>query len=268
MGYLACIAGKEIWDNITYVMYLKQNMRHSSNPRWISILNNWRLVIFNRDDVKYVNDQCSTDQPLPDTVPYCPFITASNVARVNMNHSATYQYALRNNLDLFQIPAFHQNMPIPESFWTLRDDTTQRIPMLLELVISMPLSCNSNNPNLKLSNGTLVHLVEIRWPNNIQFHVETTQDGVNIKRASILPELLFVKRMDSDITLPGLPGSIIALPPLKKQVAFKLENRRKFIKQITQMPVVPAFAITTDKSQGLTFEASVIGPQYVNLRPI
>ena len=32
-------------------------------------------------------------------------------------------------------------------------------------------------------------------------------------------------------------------------------------KTIFQMPVVPAFSITTDKSQGLTFEANIIGPQ-------
>jgi hypothetical protein len=258
--YIASCSGKMVWDKITHVVYLKENMRHSSNPVWIKILNNWRRGVYDQDDVNYVNEICTIDNTLPLSIEYCPYITASNITRVQINRSATYQFALKNNLCMYQVPAFSSNQPVPITFWTLRDDTTQRVPMLLELVIGMPLSCSTNIPNLIISNGSLTHLLDIRWPKNTTFHTLTSQDGLTIKRPSCLPEFIFVKRMYSNITLPNLPPSVVALSPKKKSVKFNLENR-SFSKTIFQMPVVAAFSITTDKSQGLTFEANIIGPQ-------
>jgi hypothetical protein len=77
-------------------VYLTENMRHAANPIWVKILDNWRKGIFLQGEIDYVNNYCNIEKPLPNDLTYCPFITASNTARVAMNRSATYDFALKN----------------------------------------------------------------------------------------------------------------------------------------------------------------------------
>jgi hypothetical protein len=50
--------GYELYRKITYVVTLKDNWRHASNPVWVIILNRWRRGIFYDADVAYANSTC------------------------------------------------------------------------------------------------------------------------------------------------------------------------------------------------------------------
>jgi hypothetical protein len=93
-----------------------------------------------------------------------------------------------------------------------------------------------------------------------------TDSGVKILRASHLPDYIFIQpHRFTNITFFPLASGIIPINPTKSSVKFKLSNRT-FNQTITQLPVVPAFSITTDKSQGLTFQNDIIDSQKNHLR--
>ncbi len=50
--------GYKLYQKISYVVTLKDNWRHRSNPVWVAILNRWRRGIFTAEDVAYANETC------------------------------------------------------------------------------------------------------------------------------------------------------------------------------------------------------------------
>jgi hypothetical protein len=96
-------------------------------------------------------------------------------------------------------------------------------------------------------------VVDFNWPENITFIRELNEDNVLLCTPSAPPKEIIIQPFDS--------SSIIRVPQSKgRSVTFKLPNRT-FRKWIVQFPLVSAFAITTDKSQGLTVEGCIIGEQ-------
>ena len=109
-----------------------------------------------------------------------------------MNRECIHAYALQNRKIIYQILAVSKNGQVPSSYFPLRDDTTGRMCMLLELVIGMPVSCTQNNISYGLANGTLADLKGIQWAQNTTFTSFFTDSGVNILRASHLPDYIFI----------------------------------------------------------------------------
>jgi hypothetical protein len=192
---------------------------------------------------------------------YCPFITSSNVTRCGLNRSCTFAFALKNNRTVFQIPATYKSKHVSSSLFPLRDDTTGRVCMLLELVVGMPVSSTKNTFSIGVANGTLGTVAGIQWSYTTSFETFFTPEGVTVRKASEVPEYVFLHPL-SPITqsFGDLPLGIIPISPTKTKVELKLANR-KFSHTVNQIALVPAFAITTDKSQGLTVAKAVIGPQ-------
>lgn len=85
---------------------------------------------------------------------------------------------------------------------------------------------------------------------------------------SRLPEFVFIKKLaqpqPSDITLPSMPDpSIVPVPVLSRQQTQITYPSRRFFLHVQQVPLLPAFAITVDKSQGITLR-QLVNTHYIN----
>lgn len=246
----------------TQVVYLTENMRHAQHPTWVTVLDAFRRGLYAEEHVAYINGTCAiATQPEPGEGGFCPYITSSNAVRHQVNRASTYQYARRHGLPIFAVPACAAGRPVQRDLLTMPPELSDRVPMLLELVVGMPVSCSRNLPSLALANGTLGTLLALQWDPRTTFTTTVSQDGVTTHTASGQPEYIFFQPFITAagrLPLPGLPEGSVPLPPHKGQVHFK---SRGFRKTLSQVPLVPAFAITTDKTQGLTVSQCVVGPQ-------
>jgi hypothetical protein len=109
----------------------------------------------------------------------------------------------------------------------------------------------------------LVHVVEYQLSPNATTHHQVLDDifGYSVLVCSTLPEIIFVKLLGKDTILDlELPPGIVDIHPILEQdVTINLPNRR-FIISIEQIPIVPAFALTINKFQGLTLSSIILGP--------
>ena len=65
---------------------------------------------------------------------------------------------------------------------------------------------------------------------------------------------------DKTVYLPALPPGVVPIRPIvENRIDIKLPHRT-FRVSICQIPLVPVFALTIDKCQGLTLEGLTLGP--------
>ena len=125
--------------------------------------------------------------------------------------------------------------------------------------------CTKNlNSRLRLANGSLGRVVGFQFPPGCPEHRRLCIDEESasfVNQAARLPDVVYVKLLNDEETyLPDLPPGVVPVRPFEeKEVQIQLPNR-KFKVSIKQIPLVPAFALTIDKCQGLTLEGLTLGP--------
>lgn len=159
----------------------------------------------------------------------------------------------------------------------LPDNKTELLPGLLPFVPNMPVLLTDNIAcELGLSNGTQGIFRELVYDDQEQ------GDALQMK-SSIFPSstiyvrkplyaLVEINTSQLGTSLNGLRPKLIPIPLIKKQFTVSLkqlfgqlfqgkqDKRATGVIQVTraQLPIVPAFAITTYKAQGLTMNKIVI----------
>lgn len=77
-----------------------------------------------------------------------------------------------------------------------------------------------------------------------------------------MPEIVFIKLLQSEKQyfqdLP--PGVVPVLPHKENNCHIQLPNNCNIYVPVEQIPLTPAFALTTEKSQGMTLTHAVIAP--------
>jgi len=257
------VLGRDVWDSINYYVVLQENMRHRNSPKWIGILDRMRVGQIRQPDIDYINQMCYLNDTPNDTFQYTPLLTASNETRCQFNRHCTYLYAKQHNETVFQIPAIHLDKHIDSKYYVYPDNKTGHISMLLELVIGMPLSSTKNDRKTGLTNGSLGILSGIQWPHHTSFVTSFTNTGVQIKLSSCIPEyLFFTDSSETKYHVEGLPSGTIPMScPKPNQVKFDFKNQKAHSLNLKQIAVIPAWSLTTDKSQGMTLGGCIIGVQ-------
>jgi hypothetical protein len=197
--------GYKLWEAINYVVYLEKDMRHRSNQVWVEILKRLRQGIYSNtllinlgfltnNDLDYINKTCYHPNPTLENENadglYCPYITASNKTRGMINQSSVFQYARLHFQPVYRIIAEEQTKKVHASLFSLRDDQTKRVPILLNLTIGMPISCTQKNTKLNVTNGTIGFVAGFEWHDNTTFERNKSDIGVNILTPSKLPKYI------------------------------------------------------------------------------
>jgi hypothetical protein len=272
--------GKELYDRITCVVTLTENMRHKS--RVLSeLLDRWRIGDHQQRDIDLINETCyNPPVPIgqngaPATPPpgdqangtFCPIIAVKNDIVQQYGGACTLKYAQSTDQKIYRLfakftgkkricsrdLAFLRGLP-PQS--------TGKIPLVLDIVIGMPMTCTSNSKNkrLKMANGTIGQVCRIQWAPGTIFY----EQGL-YTIPSKLPEIIFLKLYnEQDILVPGMPAGIlpVPIPEMSTSVVISLRNR-KFASSWKQFPLNQAFSMTVDRCQGITLDALIACP----LRP-
>jgi len=264
-SYEGKVLGRLVWDKINYFVVLKDNIRHRGNEMWINILDRMRVGKLCQPDIDWINKTCHDEGETKRSVNYnyTPLLTASNTTRCEFNRQCTYQYALHHNQTIYQIPAIYKGHCVEKSLYSINDNKTGKQCMLLELVIGMPLMCTTNDKQKGLTNGSIGTLVGIQWPDKIQFTSQICSNGTLIQFASTIPDFLFFKdHDDNNCVWKNLPKNVIPIScPQAHKVTFEFDGLKRRSRNLRQLAVIPAWGITTDKSQGMTLQSCILGAQ-------
>jgi hypothetical protein len=127
----------------------------------------------------------------------------------------------------------------------------------MKLILNMPIciTVNNSNPDIPLMNGTTSILVHYQFdPNDI-----TTYPSNNVFELSKLPLAIWIQIDPKLESIPNRPGLFPWLP-ISTSISCDISTKSTIRVKITTFPIVPAFALTTEKCQGLTLQGAIIPP--------
>jgi hypothetical protein len=182
---------------------------------------------------------------------------------------------------LIKMPEFIMYMKFFACFGSMGDNKTELLPGLLPIVPNMPVLLTDNIAcELGLSNSTHGIFRELVYDD------QQNSDGLKVINKVFptntiyarkpLYALVEVRTSQVETSLDGLRHKLIPIPLIKNQFTVSIKQlfgrlsergqRGEAVPQVihvtrTQLPIVPAFAITTYKAQGLTMNKIVVDLQ-------
>ncbi|CAF1369224.1 unnamed protein product [Adineta steineri] len=208
--------------------------------------------------------------------------------RTEINNRAAVDKAKEAGIPLIVVVAhdkirskISEDDAIYERLLHIPDNKTELLPGLLPFIPNMPVLLTDNIAcELGLSNGTQGIFRELIYDD------QEDTDGLKIKSEVFPSNTIYIRKplyalveintSQLETSLDGLRPKLIPIPLIKKQFAVsikqlfgrqfeRVEGGKKVPQLIqvtrTQLPIVPAFAITTYKAQGLTMNKIVVDLQ-------
>ncbi|OWZ07894.1 hypothetical protein PHMEG_00019642 [Phytophthora megakarya] len=263
--------GIQAYSLVRNVVMLTENMRYRNDPEWRDILDRWRVGNYTQSDVDKVNSLCYTNSWRSrnlENESFCPIHVTSNALRSQLNALSLRAYGNTHHIDLHRFPAVVSRRKVDldgtttKSLKTIRDDKTAGMAIMLEIGLGAPVQCTKNTSrSLKLANGSIGFVTGF-VPASTDKPVSTTHSVYTEVTHSKSPEVVFIKLRDyEDVQFfPFLPNGVVPVRlRYEKSVKVQLPNR-SFSINIIQVPVIPAYSITTEKCQGMTLEKIVLAP--------
>ena len=254
------VMGKLLWLSVDTVVELKENMRQSgsANKRFVALLARLRKGQCTDDDYTLLKTRLINSSNNPtnrdEQWRYAPIIVSDNAAKDALNEkmAATYANSTGQTLHWYHSIDRIQSRELTDQnvLQKLEDLPTsltgqrlRRIP----LVLGMPVMVMQNfDVEAGVVNGSKGFIHRIRYKLNAQGERTLTS--------------CVVKMPDSDdAPLPEL--SPHEIPILQDTTSFTIQNpynNEKISIQRTQVPIVPAFAMTAHKAQGQTMTRAII----------
>jgi hypothetical protein len=254
-----------LFSSINYVVFLDENMRHRGTPGWGDLLARVRTGTCTVRDLEFINTTCSSagaatlmESGVKDV--YCPVITILNDVRHHVNSSCLEAFAAARGKPILAIPAHYRDSPVPKSLYDIGDEKTGRLAMLLLLVEGMPVTTTLNRADDGYMNGTLGFLKEVVWAAGETPASIERKGRIEIRYYTRLPKHVVVYPLQ-DTYHDDVP--LMVVPPTTRSIGTANLPFRAKSSTITihQLPLSPAFAITTDKCQGLTLDSCILAPQ-------
>lgn len=253
---------------------LEENMRHRGDPVWRDILLRWRFGEYRQEDIDLVNFHCYennwTSEASKNLKAFCPILVTSNAVREDFNKLAAMDFCKRMKQPLHYFPAvvthskFHLSPSQRRSLAPIRSDKTGGLPMLMTLAIGLPMQCTKNVSRvLHLANGTIGTVVGFQVSHSDSERVELGADlefHFHTKPAHAIFLQLHDRSLAHYSILDALPPGTTPVRCAKHTGVNVAMSDRTFTVSVDQVPLVPAFALTTEKCQGLTVEKVVLGP--------
>ena len=254
--------GYDLYRMFNVVVMLRNNLRQGEGSEYAQIMERLRLGQLTFRDKQTLNAQLVDLAPASDeNLDIRPILVGSNKLRATLNRESVRAYARKHSEPVYRFRARllqGRNNTTPdirtlERVYALHDSSigTGSFAMQLELAIGAPIMITKNvREEQRILNGTLGRVVKIQFAPNTIFQ-ETIEDGVAIRSADRLPDLVFLSLRGSEhIQLqPNLPPGIVAVSPLTAtSVSVKISKKKSLSFTVTQLPFVLAFSLTVVKS--------------------
>jgi hypothetical protein len=284
--------GRSLVLQINTVTKLTQQMR-TEDQKYLALLNHLRLGETTRADFDYLCTRIigpgKTVQSLKEKS-WCdaPILVFRNQLRTEINNRAAVNKAKEAGIPLVVVVAhdkirskISEDDVIYERLLHVPDNKTELLPGHLPFVPNMPVLLTDNIAcELGLSNGTQGIFRELIYDD------QEAPDGLKVRNEVFPSNTIYIRKplyalveintSQVETSLDGLRPKLIPIPLIKKrftvpikQLFGRLFERMQGGKKVpqliqvtrTQLPIVPAFAITTYKAQGLTMNKIVVDLQ-------
>jgi hypothetical protein len=276
--------GKIIWQQITTVVVLKENMCQTAstpdNDRFRTALSNMRFASCSKSDLDFLHSRTISNRPGRPTFKRKEFrdvsiITAFNSQKDKINDLGSAKFAKEHGQDL---TTFYLNDSIASNAGdterkpkevrkkrTVKAKTTipahrqqqlwdaspcfagEHIPGKLDVCLGLPIMIRNNDATeLCITKGQEGRVVG--W-----------QEAIGNRDQQIL-DTLFVKLISPPkrIHIEGLPVNVVALPRTTKKIWCTLPDDRTVQIDREQVLVLPNFAMTDYASQGKTRPINIV----------
>lgn len=252
------IYGKLLWLSVDTCVLLEQVMRQhgSENKQFVDLLQRLHFGMCNEEDYHLLCSKlvCHNKPDWSQSLwNQAPVIVSNNEAKDMLNEQCAHVFSDRTKRELHYYHASDRqggilidNDDLKNKLKGMHTGKTEQRIGLLPLVVGMPvmICANFDVPN-GVVNGCIGTLKDVRY--TIDEHGDRHAHSCVV----LLPDT-------SEMKLSNLEIGEVAV--LEDSCAMCFVNphsgKRCFIKR-TQLPIVPAFAITGHKSQGRTLEATI-----------
>jgi hypothetical protein len=245
-------------------------MRHAKFPIYAAALGRIRVGQATNDDIAYINNIAyrpnDPDFHLPSSDDYAPIIVGTNNARREFNMRSLLNYARVTNQPIHCFPATierQQELSVSTIKYlrNLPDNQTEGLPTMLFLVQGMPIMHTRNTQTtIMLANGTVGRLLGFQTHPSDQGTIPPLDPntGISFIHHKQPPALLWlqVHQMESHQFHADWPIGAVPVLPTEDKIS-TCTSRLKLT--IHQVPIIPAFSVTVDKSQGMTVNAMAMG---------
>jgi hypothetical protein len=249
------VLGKLLWSSVKTVVILDKIVRQSGekNNKFVDLLQRLRQGKCTDEDYDLLNERQLKNIDITDSWRKAPIIVSNNDVKDALNERATLDFATRVNRELhwYHSIDIHARKIVSEP--SLRahlqkmnsGKTNQRLGAI-PLVIGMPVMiCQNFDVEGGVVNGCTGTLEKIRY--------RVDHEGI---RHAISCE---IKAPTTTAALPDLlPHHVVALQDTVDMRFVHPHSQKSCTMKRTQVPIVPAFAMTAHKSQGQTMEQVII----------
>ena len=208
---------------------------------------------------------------------FSPMAISTNRNRCSFNIENIYAFAKKEERCVYEILADSSRAANRAMIQRLKysdDDFTHKVPFLISFhTLAMPAMITKRIPELEpvqcIANGTLGFIVGFvhqgsdiacMSPDYIdddsRFRISINDNGVVVKRFKQNPAyLLFKVRGCKRQLVKQYPVGVVAIPLAAYQAKFKPPNAKKDrTMSVWTFPVIPAYALTPEKLQGITLD--------------
>jgi hypothetical protein len=283
-------AALELWHSLTFVVFLIDNWRQNADAQYADILSRVHWGVATQTDIDKLNTRCVNriskakqarrfhdphGQPMQVEDYFAPMAISRNHDRCLYNTDQIFRAAKAHNVPVFQSLAYARRVTTRAKIRRLQyldDDSTDKVPFLLTFhLCHMPAMVTKRITELanlkKVSNGLLGFIVGFIMSHSStpcmgptyrgdeeHFHAAVHPSGVTVLRFKVSPSFLLFKLRDcNEVLVQGYPPGVVAIPNGTYDCEVKLPSaKQKSTIRVHQFPVIPAYAMTPEKLQGVT----------------
>ncbi|CAF2131081.1 unnamed protein product [Rotaria magnacalcarata] len=284
---IQCKMGRALWLQVYKVFFLTEQMRNK-DPVFMAMQSRLRIGQCNNEDYELLckrvvspeNDIKSLREPPWNSATILVF---RNEIRTNINNYCVFDEPKKYN-HLPMVIVAHDRVrnheidsdDLRRFLLSIPDNKTEGLPGYFPIVINMPVLITHNiATELHISNGSIGRLVRIvthddqNLQNNHNFsHPKFPTNTVYITQ--LLYALVELPQSKLTSCLTNLQPTIVPIVPQQKTIKIDLKpfitpaqkrllnNKTSITISRTQLPIVPAYAMTTHKCQGKTLPYGII----------
>jgi len=286
--YYWYLAAYNLFEARNYVVFLTDNMRQQHDRLYADILERMHWGVNTQDDLDVLNSRSLAngtldiashyrqyDEPVDNY--FTPMAISRNKERCGYNLETIYAIAKKEHVCVYEILAHSTtlaNRAIIQRLKYSDDDFTNKLPFLLSFHTNgMPAMITKRIKQLDtlncIANGTLGFIIGYAHDDSIKmctapniiddddkFRITITEENVTVKRFKKAPAyLLFKVRGCKRQLVKDYPIGVVPIPLASYSASFSLPGATALTSMmVTTFPLIPAYALTPEKLQGVTLD--------------